>query len=182
MTTVTKLGAMTLLGIGCVILGVKPCSAEWFGDIYVGASLTDKHDVTVHDRTAGLATYRSVEFDTGLAYGLRFGRYLDSVPFLGFGVDYFNFSPNIGPQAVRVDGCPIARDSCGTNKIGFGSYDLTSQAISFDIFLRLPLLKTAGPPWARIPPYLLRRAPPCITTLSPPHTPLFPTLPHPTPP
>src|SRR5258707_15654236 len=112
MTTVTKLGAMTLLGIGCVILGVKPCSAEWFGDIYVGASLTDKHDVTVHDRTAGLATYRSVEFDTGLAYGLPFGRYLDSVPFLGFGVDYFNFSPHLRPQAGRVHCFPLPPAPC----------------------------------------------------------------------
>jgi len=103
MTTVTKLGTAALLGIACLVLGTKPCSAEWFGDVYVGASLTDKHDVTVHDRAAGLATYRDVEFDTALAYGLRFGRYLDSVPFLGFGVDYFNFLPNIGPQSVRVD-------------------------------------------------------------------------------
>ena len=172
MTTVTKLGAAALLGIACLILGVQPCSAEWFGDIYVGASLTDKHDVTVHDRTTGLATYRDVEFDTGLAYGLRFGRYLDSVPFLGFGVDYFNFLPNIGPQTVRVDGCPVT-GGCGTNKIGFGSYDVSSQALSFDIFLRLPLLKTEDAPWGRIQPYLLGGAPVFITTLSPRHTRLF---------
>ena len=173
MTTVTKLGVAALLGIACLILGVQPCSAEWFGDVYVGASLTDKHDVTVHDRTAGLATYRDVEFDTALAYGLRFGRYLDSVPFLGFGVDYFNFLPNIGPQSVRVDGCPITRDSCGTNKIGFGSYDLTSRALSFDIFLRLPLLKTDAAPWGRVTPYLLGGPGVFITTLSPRNTRLF---------
>src|SRR5947199_6440149 len=176
MTTVTKLGTAALLGIACLILGVKPCTAEWFGDIYVGASLTDKHDVTVHDRAAGLATYRHVESDTALAYGLRFGRYLDSVPFLGFGVDYFNFMPNIGPQSVRVDGCPISRDSCGTNKIGFGSYDLTSQALSFDIFLRLPLLKTEAAPWGRVTPYLLGAPPVFITPRSPPNTRLFPNF------
>src|SRR5260370_38224414 len=112
------------------MLGVQPCSAEWFGDVYVGASLTDKHDVTVHDRTAGLATYRDVEFDTALAYGLRFGRYLDSVPFLGCGGDYFNFLPNIGPQSVPVDRCPITPGSSGTSKGGFGSYDLASRALS----------------------------------------------------
>ena len=61
MTTVTKLGTAALLGIACLVLGTKPCSAEWFGDVYVGASLTDKHDVTVHDRAAGLATYRDVD-------------------------------------------------------------------------------------------------------------------------
>jgi len=30
MTTVTKLGVAALLGIACLILGVQPCSAEWF--------------------------------------------------------------------------------------------------------------------------------------------------------
>jgi opacity protein-like surface antigen len=172
MTTVTKRGAAALLGIACLILGATPSSAEWFGDIYVGASLTDKNDVAVHDRDTGLATYRDVKFDTALAYGLRFGRYLDAVPFLGFGVDYFSFLPNIGPQSVRVDGCPVT-GGCGTNKIGFGSYDLTSQAISFDTFLRLPLLKTENAPWGRVTPYILGGPSVFITTLSPRNTRLF---------
>src|SRR5205085_11362854 len=115
-----KLGVAAVVGIAGLIRAVQPCTAEWFGDIHDGASLADKHDVTVHDRAAGLATYRDVEFDTALAYGLRFSRYLDSVPFLGFGVDYFNFLPNIGTQSDHVEGCPIERVCYRSHMIGSG--------------------------------------------------------------
>jgi len=161
-----------LLALACLVVTAQPCAAEWFADIYAGVSLTDKHDVTEHDRTVGLANYRDVKFETGLAYGGRFGRYFDAVPFLGIGVDYFNFSPNIGPQTVRVDGC-VSIGSCGTNKIGFGSYDLNSQAVSLDVFLRLPLLKSAEMPGGRIQPYVLGGTPIFITTLTPRNTRLF---------
>ena len=172
MKTVTKLGAAALLGIACLVLNDQPCSAEWFADIYAGASLTDKHDVKAVDQMSGHATYRDIHFDTGLAYGLRFGRYFDAIPFLGLAVDYFNFSPNIGPQTVLVDGC-VPSGGCGTNKIGFGSYDLNSQAVSLDVFLRLPLMKSEDAPGGRIQPYILGGAPVFITTLTPRTTRLF---------
>ncbi len=111
-----------LLVIACVVLTAQPCAAEWFGDVYAGASFTNKRDVTVHASTTGLTKYRDVESDTGLAFGLRFGRYFDAVPFLGLGVDVFNFYSDIGPQTVRADGCVIS-GACGTSKIGFGSYE-----------------------------------------------------------
>jgi len=109
MKTVTKLWAAALLGIACLVLNSQPCAAEWFADIYAGASLTDKHDVKVVDQMSGHATYHDIDFDTGLAYGLRFGRYFDAVPFLGLAVDYFNFSPNIGPRRCAwTAACPAA--------------------------------------------------------------------------
>jgi hypothetical protein len=172
MKTVTKLGAAALLGIACLVLNGQPCSAEWFADIYAGASLTDKHDVKTVDQLSGHATYRDIHFDTGLAYGLRFGRYFDAVPFLGLAVDYFNFSPNIGPQSVLVDGC-VPSGGCGTNKIGFGSFDVNSQAASLDVFLRLPLMKSEDAPGGRIQPYILGGVPVFITTLTPRTTRLF---------
>jgi len=172
MKTVTKLGGAALLGIACLVLSGQPCAAEWFADIYAGASLTDKHDVKVVDQMSGHATYRDIDFDTGLAYGLRVGRYFDAVPFLGLGVDYFSFLPNIGPQTVRVDGC-VPSAGCGTNKIGFGSFDLSSQAISLDVFLRLPLFKSQDAPGGRVQPYVLGGTPVFITTLTPRTTRLF---------
>jgi len=157
--------------LACLVLTAQPCAAEWFADIYAGASLTDKHDVKVHAAT-GLANYRDVEFDTGLAYGLRFGRYFDAIPFLGIGVDVFNFYSDIGPQTVRADGCVIT-GGCGTNKIGFGSYDVSSTALSLDVFLRLPLGKTEDMPGGRFQPYVLAGTPVFLSTLSPRNTRLF---------
>ena len=103
-----KTALLVSIAIACLIVSVQCCSAEWFADIYVGATLTDKDDIKVRSDGPGHAKYQDVEFDTGLAYGGRFGRWFDAVPFLGLGVDYFNFTPNIGPQSVRVDGCPLS--------------------------------------------------------------------------
>src|SRR3989442_4695006 len=151
-----------LLAVACLALTAQPCAAEWFADIYAGASLTDKHNVKVVDQMSGHATYHGIEFDTGLAYGGRFGRYFDAVPFLGLAVDYFNFSPNIGPQTVRVDGC-VPSGGCGTNKIGFGSYDPGSPAGSLGLFLRPPLLRAEEAPRRPVPPDTPFRAPRVIS-------------------
>ena len=170
--------AFVVVAIACLIVGAQPCAAEWFADIYVGTSFTDKDDIKAVSKNAGHATYHDVEFDRGdwnrgLAYGLRFGRYFDAVPFLGVGVDYFNFSPNIGPQNVRVDGCPFS-GTCVTNtKISFGSYDVNSQAISLDIFLRLPLFRSETAPGGRVQPYILGGTPIFITSFTPRNTHLF---------
>src|SRR5207253_3012009 len=160
-------------GIACLVLSVQPCSAEWFADIYVGTSFTDKDDIKVVSKDAGHATFHDVEFDKVLAYGGRFGRYFDAVPFLGLGVDYFSFMPNIGPQNVRVDGCPF-NGSCVTNtKISFGSSDITTQSISLDVLLRLPLFRSETAPGGRVQPYVLGGAPLFITSFTPRNTHLF---------
>src|SRR2546428_6022653 len=147
-----------LLAVVCLALTAQPCAAEWFADIYAGASLTDKHNVKVVDQMSGHATYHGIEFDTGLAYGGRFGRYFDAVPFLGLAVDYFNFSPNIGPQTVRVDGC-VPSGGCGTNKIGFGSVVPGPQAVLADVRLLPAPLTAADAPRRREPPHNPRRGP-----------------------
>jgi opacity protein-like surface antigen len=164
---------IAMLGIALLFLIVQPCSAEWFADVYVGSSFTEKDDIRAVSQGAGHATFHDVEFDKGLAYGLRFGRYFDAVPFLGLGADFFSFEPNIGPQSVRVDGCPIDQGGCGTNKVGLGSFDLTVRSISLDVFLRLPLFKSESAPGGRVQPYILGGSPIFISTLTPRNTRLF---------
>jgi opacity protein-like surface antigen len=162
-----------LVGITCLILSVQPCSAEWFADVYTGVSFTDKHDFKAVSTEAGHATYNDVDFDKGLAYGLRFGRYFDAVPFLGVGVDYFSFTSNVGPQSVRVDGCPFAGTCVSNTKITLGSYDISTMSLSLDVFLRLPLFKSADAPGGRVQPYILGGAPVFLTSFTPRNTHLF---------
>src|SRR5213083_2342072 len=140
-----------LLAVACLALTAQPCAAEWFADIYAGASLTDKHNVKVVDQMSGHATYHGIEFDTGLAYGGRFGRYFDAVPFLGLGLDYFKFLPRIGPQQFHIDGC-VPSGGCGGGPGGIGAIDVDAWALSLDLLLRLPLLKTEAAPWGAIQP------------------------------
>ena len=95
---------VSCITVACLVLSAGPASAEWFADAFVGQSLTKDSDVTVHS-APGQTVFRDVEFDRSLAYGGRFGRYFDSVPFLGLAVDYFHFSPRIGPQPSLPNGC-----------------------------------------------------------------------------
>ena len=151
----------------------RPAAAEWFADFFAGVSLTQDADLRLNDKAIGPGTFEDVEFDKALAWGGRAGRYFDAVPFLGLGVDYFQFSPYIGPQSARFHGC-IFPDGCGnTGQGGPGSFDVTVHAISLDLMLRLPLLKSAAAPWGRVQPYLTAGAPLFVTTITPRNTQSF---------
>ena len=159
----------TVLALGCVLLAGSPASAEWFADVFAGATFTQSQDIKA-DSGAGRGTFLDVEFDTGVAYGGRFGRYFDGLPFLGVGVDYFNFSSDISRQTVQLQGC-FTVSGCGVNGPGTaGSFDLSTIALSVDLMLRLPLFKTADAPQGRVQPYLTVGVPVYFTTVTPRRT------------
>lgn len=149
--------------------GSRPASAEWFADLFAGLSLTRDHDLKLNDQGIGQGTYESVEFDRSLAWGGRFGRYFDSVPFVGLAVDFFRFYPDIGGQSVQLRGC-FFPGGCGTGRGGTGSLDVQTTAVSVDLMLRLPLLKSADAPQGRVQPYVAVGAPFFITTITPRNT------------
>jgi hypothetical protein len=121
--------------------------------------------VTTHS-SAGRGIFRDVEFDSSLTYGGRVGRYLDRLPFIGFGVDVFSFSPRVGPQRVRVDGC-VPSGGCGGGQGGTNTLDVDVIAISPELILRLSLLKTESAPWGALQPYIAAGVPLFRTTVTP---------------
>jgi opacity protein-like surface antigen len=159
----------TVVVLGCVLFAGSPASAEWFADVFVGPSFTQSQDVRA-DSGAGRGTFLDVEFDTGVAYGGRFGNYFDALPFLGVAVDYFNFSSDISRQTVQLQGC-FTVSGCGVNGPGSsGSFDVSTIALSVDLMLRLPLFKTADAPQGRVQPYLTVGLPVYISTVTPRRT------------
>ena len=166
MRSAMKLSAAVLIAMTAVILSAGTSSAEWFGAIYTGASFTRDHNVTIHDSVVGRGTYRDAEFGTSLAYGGRFGRYFDAVPFVGLAVDFFKFTPNIPPQAVRGDGCFIV-GGCFSAETHTGRIDIDATALSLDLMLRLPLFKTEAEPHGVVQPYIAVGAPIFFTTVTP---------------
>jgi opacity protein-like surface antigen len=155
--------------LASVALGARPASAEWFADLYAGMSFTQRSDLKLNDRGIGLGTYEDVEFDRSLAWGGRAGRYFDSLPFVGVGLDFFRFYPYLGPQSVQLRGC-FYPGGCGSGRGGTGSFDVETTAVSVDLMLRLPLLKTADAPQGRVQPYLAAGPPVFMTTITPRHT------------
>jgi opacity protein-like surface antigen len=172
MTKTTKVLAATLIGLACLVLGGRPASAEWFADIFAGLSFTESHDLKLNDQGVGQSTFRGVDFDTSLSGGGRFGHYFDSLPFLGLAVDFFHFSPNISPQSVHLEGCFLP-GGCGSGQGGTGSFDITETALSVDLMLRLPLMRTADAPHGLLQPYIAVGRPLFITTVTPRNTRLF---------
>jgi opacity protein-like surface antigen len=150
-------------------VGSRPASAEWFADLFAGLSLTRDHDLKLNDQGIGQGTYESVEFDRSLAWGGRFGRYFDSVPFVGLAVDFFRFYPDIGGQSVQLRGC-FFPGGCGTGRGGTGSLEVQTTSVSVDLMLRLPLWKSTEAPQGRVQPYVAVGPPFFITTITPRNT------------
>jgi len=156
--------------IALIVLGVlataSPASAEWFADVFAGQSLTLNDDVTVHS-PPGLSIYRDTEFNRALIFGGRFGRFLDAAPFLGLGVDVSTFAPTIGPQQLHIDGC-VPSGTCNGGPGGTtGRIDVSTLAVSLDVLLRLPLLKSDKAPWGALQPYITGGVPFFKTTVTP---------------
>ena len=156
---------LSCITLACLVLSAAPASAEWFADVYVGRSFTESSDVTTHT-PAGQSVFRDVDFDASLAYGVRAGRYFDGAPFLGLAVDYFTFSPRIGPQSARIEGC-VPHGGCGGGQGGTNRFDLETRAISLDVMLRVPLMKTKAAPYGALQPYVAAGAPLFMTTVTP---------------
>jgi opacity protein-like surface antigen len=169
MSGMSKLRLLALVLAASIGLGDRPAAAEWFADIFGGISFTQSRDLKLDDSGIGRGTFEDVEFDKSLAYGGRFGRYFDSLPFLGLGVDFFRFNPYVGPQSVQFRGC-FFPGGCGTGRGGTGSFEVETTALSVDLMLRLPLLRTPDAPGGRIQPYLAAGPPLYITTITPRHT------------
>jgi opacity protein-like surface antigen len=115
---------------------------------------------------------RDVSFDTAASGGIRVGGYFEALPVLGLAVDVLQFYPNIAPQTVQLEGC-FALTGCGTRQGGTGSFDISTTAVSFDLMLRLPLMKTADAPTGVIQPYVGVGLPLFVTSVSPRNTPSF---------
>jgi opacity protein-like surface antigen len=156
---------VSAITIACLVLLAGPASAEWFADVYVGQSFTKDSDVTVHGGP-GQTVFGDVEFERSLAYGGRFGRYFDAVPFLGLGVDVFNFSAPVGSQTTRVEGC-LPSGGCGGGQGNPKRIDIDSFAVSLDLMLRLPLIRTKTAPYGALQPYVAAGAPFFMTTVTP---------------
>ena len=158
-----KRGLAVLVAVLSLGVVAAPASAEWFADLFAGVSFTRDHDVKLNDSGIGPAT-GEVEFDRSLAWGGRVGRYFDALPFLGLAVDFFRYHPDIAIQSVQLRGCA---GGCAPGPSRAGRFDIETTAISVDLMLRLPLLKTDDAPWGRLQPYVAVGPPLFITTVTP---------------
>jgi hypothetical protein len=150
-----------------VILGsalvASPASAEWFGDIYAGGAVTENNDLRVKGSFFGVRVdgrFEDVDFDKSFVFGARLGHWFESVRFLGLGVDFFHFQPNIAAQSVTTRGAlagPFLGIPPGPSSGGIVRMDdleVSVTALSVDLMLRWPLLTSEEFPYGRLQPYV----------------------------
>ncbi len=146
----SKLGLKRYAGV-LVIMAlwmISPSSAgaEWFLEPYLGLAHTAQTDVDVSATGGGTALsgdFKDIDFDESLLVGLRTGRWLENVEYLGFALDLFLFQPDISSQtatfsgtgSVNVGGDVIV--GAGSAQARLNSLNLKVIAISGDVMLRL---------------------------------------------
>jgi hypothetical protein len=120
-----------MIALGLALGATRSASAEWFVDVYGGASMTSDADITIRNDTT---VDDKVKFDTEGMGGGRVGYWLEGLPWLGVAGDVSYFAPAGQGSAVetRLEVVPI------------------TPLVMF----RLPLLDSPEFPKGRLQPYL----------------------------
>jgi opacity protein-like surface antigen len=127
---VRRLASMIAGGL-LLITGADPASAEWFLDIYGGASITNDADVTIRN---GTTFDDKVKFDTEGMGGARLGYWLQGLRWLGVAGDVSYFAP--AGQGTTVE------------------TRLEVVPMTPLVMFRLPLIESTEFPNGRLQPYL----------------------------
>lgn len=113
-------------GVLCALLLVAaPASAEWFADLWAGASRTQSEDLNV--RILDVTLTDEVDYSNTFTVGLRVGYWFDSASWLGLAVDVSYFRPDP---------------------------DVTVFPVSALVMLRIPILRSEEFPNGQLQPYI----------------------------
>jgi outer membrane protein with beta-barrel domain len=128
------LGRTTLVVAGAWVAAVlfpAGVSAEWFGDLYLGAAFTQRHEVTL-ESPAGDEHLSNIGFNRSAIFGGRGGYWFD---YIGFGLDVSHFRPDTIPSSLK-------------------RFDLYVTPIAAVLMVRWPLLVDGEYPHGRLQPYI----------------------------
>jgi len=167
---------IALAAVLAVLAQVPAASAEWFADAYLGPAVTSSSTLTF--TTFGEERKEKVGGRSSALFGLRFGRWLDDVPWFGLAVDASYFRPAPDVQTVPLSLLVMVRYGFlkdeeftrgrlqpyvgvgpslfimgrqGLRRLGAGQHDL--RYASRHLRHGLPLLRTWGAPkWPPNPP------------------------------
>jgi opacity protein-like surface antigen len=98
---------LTLPTLFALLVLTSPASAEWFLDGYVGASLTHRGEITFEAFDDELE--RDAEYRSSAVFGVRGGKWLDALPWLGVAVDVSYFKPAADIHVFPLTALVMAR-------------------------------------------------------------------------
>jgi opacity protein-like surface antigen len=156
--------ALLALAVVAVAGAGAPAEAEFALDAYVGPAWTRPADVRAGGRDDTGNTIDAMIFDvksnTGVAAGLRAGYWIDPLPFVGFGMDFFLFTIPIPAQTASATGTlsseifdkPISIDTSGQAQVP--AVTLPALGFSPDLRLRWPIFTSKAYPQGILQPYV----------------------------
>ena len=98
---------LTLSTLFTLLALTSPASAEWFLDGYVGVSLTHTGEITFD--AFGAELERDAEYRSSAVFGVRGGKWLDALPWLGVAVDVSYFKPAADVHVFPLTALVLAR-------------------------------------------------------------------------
>ena len=139
-----------------VALSGAPASAEFFGDLFLGGAFTESSEPTLKIPVGGVATTitsKGVHHDDSIMFGGRGGYWIDSFPYLGFGLDVSHFDADAAPQSTIVVFSPDLFGLSGPSQ-QLKKIEIGVTVISFDLMLRWPLMVSPAFPKGQLQPYI----------------------------
>ncbi len=138
----------TILAVIAAFLMFAPSNAgaEGFIDVYGGFALAENTDADVSASGGGstlVGKFKDVELDQSFLVGLRAGRWLEKVEYLGFAIDVFGFRPDIESQTTKFSGTGsvnVGNDvvvAAGSTQARINGLELKVLGVSADVMLRL---------------------------------------------
>lgn len=150
----TKTACVVVAVLACSTMTALPASAEWFADFYLGGAFTSSHDLTTRFG-ATVEIRNDVELDDSFVFGGRVGYWFATPIYrdlsLGLALDVFRFAPDIDAQTVP--GTEIVGGVADPEVFVVFPFDVSVTALSFDLMLRWPLLKSPEFPRGQLQPY-----------------------------
>jgi opacity protein-like surface antigen len=98
---------LVLSSILAVLTLASPAAAEWFADGYIGAALTAKDDITF--KTFNVERTQDANFRSSAVWGLRLGRWFETLPWLGLAVDVSYFRATKDLQVFPLSALAMVR-------------------------------------------------------------------------
>lgn len=149
-----------------LLMIVPQVNAELVVNFYGGTGFTQKHNANVNLPDAGISgTHEALEFNTAATIGGRAVYWIDSLPYLGLGIDTSHlFGPDQKNQIALTELC-VVDDGCSTSPETIKKFNNNVTTIGFDAMFRYPMLKSAKFSHGQLQPYLTVGPAIFITTL-----------------
>ena len=141
-----------VVGFAALLLGTPlGVSAEMYADLYTGAVFTNNTDLTVTSTLGTTETIQDLKVNNSWTAGGRTGYWVDSLDWLGFGLDLFFFHAKAPSQSATSTITGSGTTLTSTTSV---DWSLPVLGIGFDVLrLRAPLLRSEQFPHGRLQPY-----------------------------